>query len=138
MGRPRVAESLVAALVERTGLTSVQLATLMAHHRGELEQLPLARQIGLRADRRVSKGAFLRTLRQAHRNIRRAAYTMLLLEATGYLASRDVEQFLRAGEIVQQVHSQALSSNSVTRVLATIEAVVNVIVAGSSEKPQIS
>jgi hypothetical protein len=130
--------SLVTALVEPSGLTPVQLATLLAHRSGELDGLPLLARIALRADRHVSKGAFLRTLRQARRNIRRAAYTILVLEATGYLTGPDLAHFLRAGELVQQAQSQVSDPESRRRVLAMVEAVTRALVTGSQQKPHIS
>jgi hypothetical protein len=60
------------------------------------------------------------------------------LEAIGYLGEDDLAQFLRAGKLLREVQPEALDSEGVARVVATVEAVVGSLVGGVREKPQIS
>lgn len=94
-------DPIVKALLPRTTLTKPQLETLVIYHAEMLEnksiefkkniRLALMKLRGEKAS--LSKGAFVRTLQQARRNVLRAVATIVLLS---YLGLLDPDTLIRA------------------------------------------
>ena len=90
---------LVAFLLENSSLTPAQLDTILASQNdGTLDS-----KRSLREKRKVSSGAFVRTLRQAQRNIEASIYSLMLLSYLGIIPEEKINQFLRTERLVLKV-----------------------------------
>lgn len=88
--------------MERSNLTAAQFETVLVDQLGaDLAEKPLTREEMThlrRAEGKISRGAFNRTLQQARTNIAEAVYTVLLLGYGGLLESPSLAPFLEASE----------------------------------------
>ena len=93
-------DPLAKTLQANSHLTEVQFATLVIDVLWPASQTPLRRgRVQPRSGRRrVSKGAFNRSLSQARRNVIRSIYTVFLLAYFGLFDSPKLEPFLRVAD----------------------------------------
>ena len=90
-------DGLLKHLLERSALTDAQLDTLLSDFNGRT----LKEKIGLR-DRPVSKGAFIRSLKQAKGNLKASVFTLLLLGYLGYLGDEEVGAIFKLIELLRR------------------------------------
>lgn len=93
-------DPLAKTLLANSHLTEVQFATLLIDVLWPASQMTLTDgEFQPRSGRRrVSKGAFNRSLSQARRNVIRSIYTVFLLAYFGLFDSPKLEPFLRLGD----------------------------------------
>jgi len=93
-------DHLARLLLENSHLTEVQFATLLIDvFWTSGKPLPEDGRLMLRSTlRKVSKGAFNRSLSQARQNVVRSIYTVFLLAYFGMFDSPKLEPFLRLGD----------------------------------------
>jgi len=92
------ADRLARTILQNSHLTEVQFSTLVIDVLWPASQ-PLHGNEGPRfGRRRVSKGAFNRSLAQARRNVIKSIYTVFLLAYFGLFDSPKLEPFLRLGD----------------------------------------
>src|SRR5487761_92759 len=94
-------DSVFAYLLENALVTATQLDTMLASNSGR----NLNDRTTLRAKRKVSKGAFLRSLSQGQHNIEASFYTLLLLQYLHLLDSSKWSQFVRIALLIDQLGS---------------------------------
>ena len=95
-------DRLLSTLLMRSNLTRTQFETIFVDQLGPdlanksltKEEMTELRHLG----RKISRGAFNRTLRQAHSNIAESIYTILLLGYSGLLDSPSLAPFIEASE----------------------------------------
>lgn len=119
-------------LVEKASMTKAQLATYLSHRYGEKEGLGLAEKIRLRNEKKVTKGAFLRTLKQARVKLQKAVWTLLLAEYLGLIAKDGLSAVVSAGELLSRLEGRTLSEDAVTQVIDALVRTVNGIVGETS------
>lgn len=92
-------DPIVAFLLQKSSLTSTQLDTIMA------AQISgnLALKIVSRERKQVSKGAFVRTLRQGQENIESSIYSLMLVVYLGLVPQEKFDQFLKTQRIISKV-----------------------------------
>lgn len=91
-------DRLAHTILQNSHLTEVQFATLVIDVLWPTSQ-PQPQNRGPRSGRRrVSKGAFNRSLAQARRNVVKSIYTVFLLAYFGLFDSPKLEPFLRLGD----------------------------------------
>jgi len=91
-------DRLAKTLLQNSHLTEVQFTTLVIDALWPTSQ-PLSEDERPRSGRRrVSKGAFNRSLAQARRNVIKSIYTVFLLAYFGLFDSPKLEPFLRLGD----------------------------------------
>jgi hypothetical protein len=90
-------------ILQNSHLTEVQFATLLIDVLWPASQLSHANEVSRSSRRRVSKGAFNRSLAQARRNVIKSIYTVFLLAYFGLFDSPKLEPFLRLGEEMKTV-----------------------------------
>ncbi len=97
-----VRKDLIASfLLRKSQLTDVQLDTILAQRAsGDLNK-----RAGLRDRGKVSKGAFVRTLRQGQANIESSVYTIYLLAYLGLVSVETAGQVIRTTSMLTQVKS---------------------------------
>lgn len=94
-----MSDPVVKILLENSCLTEAQLETLLIdlYQRENRDEISQEMKLTLRR-RRVSRGAFNRTKRQAMRNVVKSIYTMLLLGYLGLLETSPLEPFLEISD----------------------------------------
>ena len=95
-------DRILSALLQRSNLTKVQFETLLVDQLGHdmaNKRLTRSDMAQLRQDqKRISRGSFNRTLRQARENVVEAIHTVLLLGYSGLTESPSIAPFLEASE----------------------------------------
>ncbi len=110
-------DSVVSFLVERCSLTPAQLDTIMIWRL----EIKLGAMVGLRDKKKVTKGAFLRSLKQGQYNVRSSLYTMILLEYLGLIDSKQLFALGRIGELISKVKDSSPNADSIRKLLEGIE-----------------
>jgi hypothetical protein len=117
MLEPLKNDALVLFLSKRCALTDVQLDTILASEiDGNLKQ-----KASYRDKRKLSSGAFIRTLRQGQRNIEACMYTLILLEYLGLMRPEDLERLSRLGNLISKVRGSSPSPEEAQRLILAIE-----------------
>jgi len=88
------ADPLFAFLAKNSGLTKVQLDTLLSYSSVKQNEGSLNDMVRVR-DKMVTKGSFLHTLHQARQNLRCSIYSIFLLGYTGLLGNESIEGLVR-------------------------------------------
>ena len=95
-----IRKDLVASfLLTKSHLTETQLDTILAGRIGG----DLREKTERRDRRKVSKGAFVRTLRQAQANIEASVYTLYLSAYLGLMSADTISQLARTGGMLTKV-----------------------------------
>ena len=113
--RSALEDPLVKAMMRRCLLTGPQLETLLIDlFADEIlgRRLGIEEKASLRLGKKVSRGSFNRTLRQARLNVIKAIYTVLLLGYLGVLASPELEPYVELGSALRRL-SEALRRGGV-------------------------
>ena len=92
-----VKDELLKYLISNSNLTEVQLDTILSDLRGA----SLKEMIEFR-DKAVSKGSFVRTLKQAKDNISASLFTILLLSYVGYSSGEEISVFVKLTELINK------------------------------------
>lgn len=117
-------DKILGYLLDKANFTKLQLDTLMINrlNKGELN---LNQRISLRDGKSVSKGSFIRTMRQAQKNVERSLYTIIISE---YLSIIDRNSFLslvRIGELLKELQTQKINAEEVQPILSEISSAVS-------------
>ena len=110
-------------MMKRCLLTRPQLETLLIDlFADELvgRKLGAEEKAAMRLDKKVSRGSFNRTLRQARLNVIKAIYTVLLLGYVGVLKSPELEPYLELGSALKRV-SDALRSGASEEIISALK-----------------
>ncbi len=111
-------------LLKRTNFTKPQLDTLLISLI-ENDELNLSMKIDLRDKGRVSKGSFIRTLRQAQRNLEKSLYTIIISEYLSVLDRNNTSNLIRTSEILKEVKEQKIDVEKVQIILEEISSVIS-------------
>lgn len=106
-------DSIVSFLSERSSLTEAQIDTIIAAGTGG----NLDSKCALRDKKRVSQGAFIRTLSQGRSNIESSLYTLFLLQYLGIMKTESWEGLARLGLLMSELKDQPHDQESVRRVI---------------------
>ncbi len=109
-----LSDSIVANLMSRCSLTQAQVDTLLL---AANEELSLSAKAAHRDDGKVSKGSFIRTLRQGQANIESSIYTLFLLAYLGLIPSGRLNQFARTGDLISKIKASEPDRASVRQLL---------------------
>ena len=96
-------DRLARTILQNSHLTEVQFATLLIDVLRPASQASHGSEAPRPGRRRVSKGAFNRSLAQARRNVIKSIYTVFLLAYFGLFDSPKLEPFLRLGDEMKTV-----------------------------------
>lgn len=118
--RTTLADPVVRLLLLNCNLTRTQFETLLIDHfwRQFSDQIaPLPRKQAFRSGkRRVSRGAFNRTLVQARNNVVRSIYTLFLLGYVGLFDSPKLEPFIEVADQIRTfVETRSASSTNASK-----------------------
>ncbi len=110
-------DQVIAFMARRSNLTNAQLDTiLISSKEGKLDQKILMRDKG-----QVSKGSFLRTLKQGRSNIEASVYTFFLLAYLGLVPEAKLDQLVRTQRLLARVRDSPLGSAERTKLLDAME-----------------
>ena len=110
-------DTIVSFLAERSSLTDAQLDTiLLSQVEGNLKE-----KVKLRDKKKVSLGAFVRTLRQGQENVEACIYTMLLLSYLGLVEAEDLQRLARSSDLLSRIKDNAPSQEAITRLTQAME-----------------
>jgi hypothetical protein len=124
-------DRILSALLQRSNLTKIQFETLLVDQLGHdmaNKRLTRSDMAQLRQDqKRISRGSFNRTLRQARENVVEAIHTVLLLGYSGLTESPSIAPFLEASERLKgqtsQLRDAALSEPEAYR--RTVDSIID-------------
>ena len=92
-------DPIVSFLIQKSSITAAQLDTMMA---GQTSG-NLSVKISSREKSNVSKGAFVRSLRQGQQNIESSIYSLMLVVYLGLVPQDKFDQFLKTQRIISKV-----------------------------------
>jgi len=104
-------------LLRKSGITEVQLDTLLASK----EEGNLDYKRTLREKRKVSKGAFSRTLKQARQNLEASLYTIFLLSYLDLINQSDVNHLVRNTRMLSELKEARPAIEDQMRVIEAME-----------------
>ena len=87
-------DELLVSILKQSHFTNVQIDSLLLAFQYKIEGCSLSEIVKMRDSGPVSKGSYLRTLKQAKNNFRRSLYTLLLAVYLGILDTNTVEDFI--------------------------------------------
>jgi len=127
MIKPRLeADSILNYLLERSSFTQAQLDTYLIDRTTANEKLELKDKTGMRDRKKVSKGAFIRTLRQAQGNLKRAVYTLILSEYLGLLEDESMVKLLQVSNLLKGAEG-VTSGDRLSKVIEVLEIIVETL-----------
>lgn len=121
-------------LFEKSIFTYSQLDTYLIYTRNDTS---LKQKIMLRDGKRVSKGSFLRTLKQAQMNLQKSFYTLILAEYLGILESGTTVGLIHVGKALSQISTSAPTFEDIKKVLDTIDVTLNQLSKPTSRRKDI-
>jgi hypothetical protein len=109
-------------LVKRTVFTESQLDTLLIDKINgaiSLDQKRILRDVG-----EVSKGSFVRTLKQAEKNLEKTLYTIIILEYFSMLRENDIVNLLRVGALLNQAKLQKIPDEKIQVIIGSVSVTI--------------
>ena len=120
------ADPILNYLLERSSFTQAQLDTYLIDHITANEKLELKDKTAMRDRKKVSKGAFIRTLRQAQGNLKRAFYTLILSEYLGLLEDKSMVKLLQVSNLLKGAEG-VISREKLPKVIEVLETIVETL-----------
>lgn len=111
-------DEIIRHLLSRTNLTESQLDTLLINK--ECSELSLDKKRVLRDCGEVSKGSFVRTLKQAEKNLERSVYTIITLEYLSLLDKNSILNLIKIGGLLKEVKTQKVNYMKMSAVLTMV------------------
>ena len=109
-------------LVKRTSLTKPQLDTLLISSVNI--GLGLNNMILLRDKGKVTKGSFIRTLKQANNNIEKSLYTIIILEYLSILEDNNIQNLVKVSRLLKDISNNKTSLDDLIIALGQISHVI--------------
>jgi len=110
-------DPIVSFLLEKSSLTPAQLDTLMANH----VEGDLGKKTSSRERNTVSKGAFVRSLKQAEENVQASIYSLLLIVYLGLIPQEKFDQLLKTQRILSRVKELEPDRENILRLINGLE-----------------
>jgi len=120
------ADPILKYLFERSSFTQAQLDTYLIDRTTVNEKAELKGKIAMRDRKNVSKGAFIRTLRQAQSNLKRAVYTLILSEYLGLLEGKSMVKLLQVSNLLKGAEG-AILNEKLREVIDVIETIIETL-----------
>jgi len=119
-------DRLVGFLLKNSSFTEAQLDTYIINKTKKAEKKSLNSKIKLR-DRKVSKGAFIRTLKQAQRNLKRSIYTVILAEYLEITKEESTAKITQIGSMLRQIKGKELKDEDYNSMIQQISHIITFI-----------
>ncbi len=119
-------DTLATFLLRKSNITEVQLDTLLASkEEGNLDYKRM-----LREKRKVTKGAFARTLKQARHNVEASIYTVFLLSYVNLIGQESVNRIVRNARMLGELKEARPTTEEQIKVMEAIEEYVQSFASG--------
>ena len=111
-------------LIKNSGLTKTQANAVLSYVRGE--HATSNAELRRLSNKRVSKGAFFRSLAQARRNIEAAIYTLTLLAYEEVIGQRYIDNITIVGNLLRELAEspELVETAEIQQVLEKSEALI--------------
>ncbi len=107
-------------LVQNSSLSLIQADTYL------IERVLFDKNLDLKTSKRdakkVSKGSYLRTLKQARNNLEKAIYTLILAEYMNFINIGSIEKIIQVSKLLQNIKS--IDNNKINDIIHTINFIV--------------
>ncbi|HYA21753.1 MAG TPA: hypothetical protein VEG31_01045 [Thermoproteota archaeon] len=90
-----------AFLMKNSSLTKTQLSAVLSYVQGD--HVTSDSDVYKLSGKRVTKGAFFRSLTQARQNIEQSLYTLTLLVYEGVISQRDIDNITIVGNLLHEL-----------------------------------
>ncbi|MEM4312161.1 MAG: hypothetical protein QXX95_07215 [Nitrososphaerales archaeon] len=114
-------DKILRELMKRSKLTEAQWDTLLLYN---LRNLKLKDKCKLRDNVEVSKGAFLRTYKQAIDNCMKAAFTMITLEYLGLCKEGSLEGLSKLSQMLSSSDKRFYDKDKVFFIIENLERII--------------
>jgi|TARA_B100001964_G_C14146912_1_gene560116 hypothetical protein len=115
-------------LVEKINLTQTQLDTLLITLLND-DKSNLNKMISQRDNRKVSKGSFIRTLKQAKKNVESSLFTLIILEYFSIIEENQINNLIKIGNTLKNISDNVSVDKDINIILdhvsSTISSVCN-------------
>ena len=115
-------------LVEKINLTQTQLDTLLITLLNN-DKSNLNKMISRRDNRKVSKGSFIRTLKQAKKNVESSLFTLIILEYFSIIEENQINNLIKIGNTLKNISDNVSADKDINIILdhvsSTISSVCN-------------
>ena len=115
-------------LVEKINLTQTQLDTLLITLLNN-DKSNLNKMISQRDNRKVSKGSFIRTLKQAKKNVESSLFTLIILEYFSIIEENQINNLIKIGNTLKNISDNVSVDKDINIILdhvsSTISSVCN-------------
>ncbi len=119
-------DTLATFLLRKSNITEVQLDTLLASkEEGNLDHKRM-----LREKRKVTKGAFARTLKQARHNVEASIYTVFLLSYVNLIGQESVNRIVRNARMLGELKEARPTTEEQIKVMEAMEEYVQSFASG--------
>ena len=112
----REKDHIVDYLLEKSIFTKPQLDTILISLL-EDNELKLNRKVLLRDGKRVSKGSFIRTLRQGQKRLEKSLYTIIISEYLSIFDKNNLLNIIRVGELLKELQTQRINDKELQTAL---------------------
>lgn len=108
-------------LLHNSSITEAQLDTILAYEiEGKLDA-----KVSSREKRKLSKGAFVRSLRQGQRNVESSIFTLMLLGYLGFVPAEKFDQLQRTLRLISKVKEVQPDQEDTSRLISGVEEFVS-------------
>ena len=97
-------------------LSKVQLDTLLITLLND-DKSNLNKMISQRDNRKVSKGSFIRTLKQAKKNVESSLFTLIILEYFSIIEKSHIINLIKIADTLKKINSNKLINENVSIIL---------------------
>ena len=115
-------------LVEQCSLTKPQLDTIFICQTIGKHERKLDTKIELRDSGKVSKGAFITTLRQSQSRMRKSIYNLLILGYLGIIEEGSTDDLARIVSMLRDTPSKGLQDDQTHMIISGIQNIVEKII----------
>lgn len=119
-------DSMVMYLLKNSVFTKVQLDTYLINNMTVGKQISLNAKIAMRDKKKISKSSFLRTLKQAQKNLQKSVYSLILAEYLGLLEEGSIIKLIQIGNLLKNINGQISDKNKL-KIYKIIESVVEIM-----------
>ena len=119
-------DPLLASLFEKGLFTQVQIDCLLVHKSELLDgEGGLPEMIRRKDGNNVSKGAFVRSLKQGKDNFKGVFYSLILLSYLGFMSDREIKSIFRLTDVLDNLRENEVMEERVDDVLNVINEAID-------------
>ena len=110
-------DPIIRFLVSRSKITAPQLDSCVIDAISHRDDQDLEEKVSMRDGKRVTKGSFLRTLKQGKENVEKSIYMLILSEYLDILPQDIIEDVVKVGKMLKDLKMQDVDPEKVKEIL---------------------